>query len=135
MEEDLKNLQVIISLSEEEIKHNDENITAILDLEDLKALENLLTRYKQLEIENENLKQAIKINQDLYEKVCNENKELEEEKEQYKNDYYSLVNKIENKIDKFDYEFEKAKRKKDKDRADYYWDLIINFKKLLGDEK
>lgn len=47
MEEDLKNLQEIISLSEEEIKNNDENITAILDLEDLKSLQNLLTRYKQ----------------------------------------------------------------------------------------
>lgn len=45
------------------------------------------------------------------------------------------MDKIEkNKIDKFDYEFEKAKRKNDNDRADYYWDLIINFKKLLGGE-
>ena len=56
MEEDIKNLQEIISLSEEEIKNNDENITAILDLEDLKALQNLLTRYKQLELENQALK-------------------------------------------------------------------------------
>lgn len=32
---------------------------------------------KKLEEENENLKQAIKINQDLYETKCNKNKELE----------------------------------------------------------
>ena len=51
--------------------------------------------------------------------------------ENTKKEYYSLINKIENKIDNFDYEFVKAKRKNDNDRADYYWDLIINFKKLL----
>ena len=49
MKEDIKNLEEIINLSKEEIENNDENITAILDLEDLKSLENLLTRYKQLE--------------------------------------------------------------------------------------
>ena len=42
---------------------------------------------------------------------------------------------IENKIDKFDYEFEKAKRKNDNDRADYYWDLIRNFIKILESEE
>lgn len=56
------------------------------------------------------------------------------ENETYKKQYFCLIDKIENKIDKFDYEFEKAKRKNDNDRADYYWDLIINFKKLLGGE-
>ena len=47
MKEDIKNLEEIINLSKEEIENNDENITAILDLEDLKSLQNLLTRYKQ----------------------------------------------------------------------------------------
>lgn len=73
---------------------------------DWELIENLLTRYKQLEEENKNCKK----------------------------EYHSLINKIENKIDKFDYEFEKAKRKNDKDRADYYWDLIGNFIKLLREE-
>ena len=49
--EEIKNLQEIINLCKEEINNNDKNITATLDLEDLKSLENLLTRYKQLEIE------------------------------------------------------------------------------------
>lgn len=38
--------------------------------------------------ENENLKQAIKINHDLYETKCNENKELEEQIEDLKDDLY-----------------------------------------------
>lgn len=65
----------------------------------------------------------IKGYRDLEEK----NKEIQDTKKEY----YSLINKIENKIDKFDYKFEKAKKRNDKDRADYYWDLIGNFKKLL----
>lgn len=59
-----------------------------------------------------------------YKRVLKENEEL-------KKDYYNVINKIENKIDRFDYEFEKAKRQNNKDKSDYYWDLIINFKKLL----
>lgn len=55
MKEDIKNLEEIINLCKEEINNNDKNITATLDLEDLKSLENLLTRYKQLE-EKENNK-------------------------------------------------------------------------------
>lgn len=62
-------------------------------------------------------------------------KRLLKENETYKNQYFGLIDKIENKIDKFDYNFEKAKRKNDNDRADYYWDLIRNFKKLLESEE
>ena len=43
-----------------------------------KALQNLLTKYKQLEQENEKLKEATIINKNLYEEVCNKNKELED---------------------------------------------------------
>lgn len=62
-------------------------------------------------------------------------KELQKENEKLKKDYYNVINKIENKIDRFDYEFEKAKRQNNKDKSDYYWDLIINFKKLLESEE
>ena len=62
-------------------------------------------------------------------------KRVLKENETYKNQYFGLIDKIENKIDKFDYNFEKAKRKNDNDRADYYWDLIRNFKKLLESEE
>lgn len=61
-------------------------------------------------------------------------KRILKEKETYKKQYFCLIDKIENKIDKFDYEFEKAKRKNYQERADYYWDLIRNFKKLLEKE-
>lgn len=56
MEEDIRNLQEIINLAEEDIKSNNENVTAILDLEDLKSLENVLSRLKQVEKENKTLK-------------------------------------------------------------------------------
>lgn len=48
-EEDIKNLNEIIELCEEEINNNDENVTAILDLTDLKSLRNLINRNKELE--------------------------------------------------------------------------------------
>ncbi len=60
---------------------------------------------------------------------------LQKENEELKKDYYNVINKIENKIDRFDYEFEKAKRQNNKDKSDYYWDLIINFSKLLESEE
>ena len=72
MEEDIKNLSEIIELCEEEINNNDENVSAILDLTDLKSLRNLIKEYKNLkEIEENNRKE----NGELREKV----KELEEE--------------------------------------------------------
>ena len=52
-----------------------------------------------------------------------------------KKDYYNVINKIENKIDRFDYEFKKAKRQNNKDKSDYYLNLIINFTKLLESEE
>ena len=44
-----KNLQEIIKLSEHEIDNNDESVSAVLDLEDLKELKHLLIKYKELE--------------------------------------------------------------------------------------
>lgn len=73
---------------------------------------------------NDKEEQAIDHILSAYKRVLKENEEL-------KKDYYNVINKIENKIDRFDYEFEKAKRQNNKDKSDYYWDLIINFKKLL----
>lgn len=67
--------------------------------------------------------------------VINLIEKLQKEKEELKKDYYNVINKIENKIDRFDYIFEKAKRQNNKDKADCYWNLIINFKELLESEK
>lgn len=105
MEEEIKMLEQYIDVDDGALKIW--QIDELNKCEDLRqAISNLLTRYKQLEEENKNCKK----------------------------EYHCLVNKIENKIDKFDYQFEKAKRKNDKDRADYYWDLIGNFIKLLREE-
>lgn len=62
-----------------------------------------------------------------YKRVLKENEELNK-------NYNSLIDKIILKIDEYDYKFEKAKRQNKNDIADYYWDLIVNFKKLLGEE-
>ena len=69
MEEDIKIL--------ESIKRTSLNGSFDKQTERLKALENLLTRYKQLEQENRNFKEAIFINKREYQNVCNKNKELE----------------------------------------------------------
>ena len=42
LEEAKKNLYEIIKLCEEELKNNDDNVSAILDLEDLKSLQTVL---------------------------------------------------------------------------------------------
>lgn len=62
-----------------------------------------------------------------YKRVLKENEELNK-------NYNSLIDKIILKIDEYDYKFEKAKKQNKNDIADYYWGLIINFKKLLGGE-
>lgn len=45
----IKNLEEIAELAKEEIANNDENISAVLDLEDLKSLKCLLDLYNQFE--------------------------------------------------------------------------------------
>lgn len=53
MEENIKNLQEIINLCNEELDNEDENVTAVLDLVDLKSLRNLIKAYKELEEERQ----------------------------------------------------------------------------------
>ena len=59
---------------------------------------------------------------------------VQKENEELNKNYNFLIDKIILKIDEYDYKFEKAKKQNKNDIADYYWDLIINFKKLLGGE-
>lgn len=42
LEQDYKNLKEIVNLSIEEIENNDDNVTAILDITDLRSLKNIL---------------------------------------------------------------------------------------------
>ena len=78
-----------------------------IDNKDKEAIEHILSHYKR----------ALKENEEL-----NKN-------------YNSLIDKIILKIDEYDYKFEKAKKQNKNDIANYYWDLIINFKKLLDGEE
>ena len=68
-EEDIKNIEEIIELSKEEIDAKDENITAILDIEDLTSLEHILSDYKRVLKEIEELKEKDKMINE-YEKEC-----------------------------------------------------------------
>lgn len=56
IEEDIKNIEEIIELSKEEIDAKAEDIIAILDIEDLISLEHILSDYKRVLKENEELK-------------------------------------------------------------------------------
>lgn len=60
IKEDIKNIEEIIELSKEEIEAKDENITAILDIEDLISLKHILSDYKRVLKENEILKEEKK---------------------------------------------------------------------------
>lgn len=103
--------------------------------EDINYLDSMVNEYKQFgNLYNEDYEDEDRIYQAL-EHILSDYKRVLKENEIYKKQYFCLIDKIENKIDKFDYEFEKAKRKNDNDRANYYWDLIINLKKLLESEE
>lgn len=71
IEEDIKNIEEIIELSKEEIDAKDENITAILDIEDLISLEHILSDYKRVLKENEQLSTEVN-------SLKKENEELKE---------------------------------------------------------
>lgn len=77
-----------------------------IDSKDKEAIEHILTDYKRALKENET----------------------------YKKQYFCLIDKIENKIANFDYEYKKAERKNNQERANYYWDLTRNFIKILESE-
>jgi len=95
IEEDIKNIEEIIELSKEEIDAKDENITAILDIEDLISLAYILSDYKRVLKENEILKEEKEqaweewnnLEQGSYEteqKLKQQIKKLQEENEELK---------------------------------------------------
>lgn len=118
-----------------------------------KALEHILSDYKKVVKENKELKEENEIlknenakaweewnnlEQGSYEeeqKLKQQIKELQKENAELKNEHSCLINRIENKIDKLDYEMERAKRRNDQERANYCWDFLINFKNLLESEE
>lgn len=60
MSENIKDIIEILELAKEEIENNDENITATLDLQDLKSLKNLLDLYQKEKQKNKELEDKIK---------------------------------------------------------------------------
>ncbi len=51
-EKSFKNLSEIVQASEDDIKNNNKNVTAILDLDDLKALRTILFEFEKLKQDN-----------------------------------------------------------------------------------
>ena len=101
--------------------------------EDIKIIENFILK-TDVDYSEYNEQIVRDISYQAIQHILLDYKRVLKENETYKKQYFCLIDKIENKIDKFDYEFEKAKRKNYQERADYYWDLIRNFKKLLEKE-
>lgn len=105
MEEDIKRLEGFVELCFEEIKKKDKDTTAILNIDDIIALRNVLHEYKELKLINEEDK---KINGELREEL----NELEE------------FNFMEGEMDKIVKEASKINHK-----AEIYDELLYKVKK------
>lgn len=114
----------------------------LLRNEQLDRKQKAIIKCNELENENEELKKEIKSwkkysdeqEENIIEKnniICN----LEFQNAELKNEHSCLINRIENKIDKLDYEMERAKRRNDQERANYCWDFLINLTNLLESEE
>lgn len=142
IEEDMKILEGIIKGDEDcinaiysqmKVKNdNDEDIQYYK--KEIQSIKNIVDNYLKEKARADKLeKEYSAMLTELDENECDYKRVLKENEELNKN-YNSLIDKIILKIDEYDYKFEKAKKQNKNDIADYYWDLIINFKKLLGGE-
>lgn len=102
LDKDIKNLEEIINLINEELDKKDKNVSAILDLEDLLSLRNLIKAYKELEEENSTLKKAHNISENVtIQDITNVmNKSLEDF-----NKEYIPVSLVEETIEELDKEY------------------------------
>lgn len=93
-EEDIKNIEEIIELSKKEIDAKDENITAILDIEDLISLEHILQDYKRVLKENEELLE-VKVSASAHNRILElekDNKELEKRLDEINKTNFPIIN-------------------------------------------
>lgn len=91
LDKDIKNLEEIINLINEELDKKDKNVSAILDLEDLLSLRNLIKAYKELKEENEKLKSdnlEYQRTQDIFDERTYRKKYLEERRKEEPNLLY-----------------------------------------------
>lgn len=88
---DIENLEEIINLINKELDKKDKNVSAILDLEDLLSLRNLIKAYKELEEENEKLRSdnlEYQRTQDIFDERTYRKKYLEERRKEEPNLLY-----------------------------------------------
>lgn len=84
-----------------------------MEEKDIKILKEMMKEVKEEAISYDKYCYEVEVKQvRAIENLLKAYRELEKENEELKKEYSCLIDKIENKIDKFDYEFEKAKRKK-----------------------
>ena len=98
--EDIEDIIEILALCDEEIKNNDENITATLDLQDLKALKNLWNLYnKKIEDLNQ-IKHLHQQEKEKNEELEYQNKILQEKNQDYKCNYDIMAEQKEKALEK-----------------------------------
>ena len=94
---DIENLEEIINLINKELDKKDKNVSAILDLEDLLSLRNLIKAYKELEEENEKLKSdnlEYQRTQDIFDERTYRKKYLEKRRKEEPNLLYKRYYKL-----------------------------------------
>ena len=119
MEQDIKNLQEIINLCNEELDNKDENVTAVLDLTDLLSLRNLIKAYKELEEENKTLNER---NQYLVKYRAKLEKELYES-----NKNYIPVSLVEEKIEELNKKEKELQNSISDEEREEYSDANISY--------
>ena len=125
--EDIKNIEEIIELSKEEIDAKDENITAILDIEDLISLEHILSDYKRVLKENEQLSTEVNSLKEENEELEEINNELEAEKNEAIRRYNFEtipIQKVKDKIEELNKAYEDSKDENGESQY-YYPDYTI----------
>ena len=130
IEEDIKNLNEIIELSKEEIDAKDENITAILDIEDLISLEHILSNYKRVLEINEVL---LKENEELKNQEATQRKINELLVQRYSNSI--SVQKVKDKIEEYKNMLKTCNKAKDIDRIKAINERILELEELLEGRK
>lgn len=105
--------------------------------EDIEIIESIIEEYENCSVPEIDMQVNVTFREkqnNALNHILSAYKRVQKENEELNKNYNSLIDKIILKIDEYDYKFEKAKKQNKNDITDYYWDLIINFKKLLGGE-
>lgn len=118
IEEDIKNIEEIIELSKEEIDAKDENITAILDIEDLISLEHILSDYKRVLKENEYMHNELDKQQTTINKYAKENEEYSKQLDlDYVDKNYIPKQKVKDEIEELKGKLEDISKQREKSKT------------------